>query len=158
MFYLWISAAVCLLAYSAWRGADHRSVSVLLAGLMATRVIAELPFEARMMAGAAIWCGIGAWLIRRAISPLAGALLVACGLCYLWARLAYSPVAIGSAPFVASDVFGALALCVMAWEAHHGGKRLAMGAYRGRVLGWAIARRRDSAGGSMAHTAQEEGR
>lgn len=116
---LWIALAVVAVAVSD----DRRPALAILGGLLAMRLAPVIPEPWRLVASAGLWVGIGGFIVAQFAAAVCGALVVACGLCYIWARVGGYPVAFGSAPFVASDVLGVLALLVAACGERDGGIR-----------------------------------
>ena len=103
---------VNLAAIAATWGRDPRPAILSLAGLVSMRFMGALPVEIDLLVRAFIWLAIGyiiAFAYRRALS---GGLIVASGLCYLWARLTGAEMAFLSPPFVVSDM---LWLAAVAW-------------------------------------------
>lgn len=106
----WIIVNLAAIAVT-W-GRDPRPAILSLAGLVAMRLMGSAPVEIDLLARAFVWFAIGyviAFVYRRAVS---GGLIVASGLCYLWARLTGAEMAFLSPPFVVSDM---LWLAAVAW-------------------------------------------
>lgn len=116
----WIAVALFAVV-ATWRR-DPRPALLILAGLIAMRLSVVIPVPWRMIAEAGLWIGIGGVIVARFHANLCGALVVASGLCYIWARVGGYPIAPGSPPFVASDALGFLALIVAARGHHVGGR------------------------------------
>ena len=129
---------VNLAAIAATWGRDPRPAILSLAGLISMRFMGALPVEIDLLARAFVWFAIGyiiAFAYRRALS---GGLIVASGLCYLWARLTGAEMAFLSIPFVVSDM---LWLAAVAWLVI--GKTDGIGG-RGHALGGLARRYRHS--------------
>lgn len=152
---VWVSVAV-IVALLTWRS-DPRPALLLLLGLFAMRLAPVMPYDLRLVASAGLWVAIGGLIVTALQKPCAGLLVVASGLCYLWAWILRAPIAFGSAPFVASDILGASALLVLGW----GARDVVMGwlsnrGYR-RDMAWRFDRRGDNFGHSNSDVAAAKG-
>jgi hypothetical protein len=142
----WIIVNLAVIA-ATW-GRDPRPAILSLAGLVAMRFMGAVPVEIDLLIRAFIWFAIGyvvAFFYRRVLS---GGLIVASGLCYLWARLTGAEMAFLSPPFVVSDL---LWLAAVLWLAI--GKTDGIGS-RGHSLG-GIARRYRHSGYHSGMAARE---
>jgi hypothetical protein len=120
-------------------------------GLVLTRLAAELPDGITYPAYSAIWVTVGgAAIYRDAIFP--GLLLIASGLCYLWADLSGVSPVVGELPLVAADVLGLIALVAAGVSGGTGG-----GIGKGRDLGRNHSGRGNSVGGGVVVMASKEG-
>ena len=139
---VWIALA-CIVVAASWRRGPLPALAIL-AGLICTRIAGyavPAPYYYYYMAGAALWVGIGGVIVSQFQAPTCGLLVIASGLCYPLARVLDAPVEVGSPIFVASDIFGALALGAAALG---GGNGRRVVDYRGRFLGGLGRGRRDS--------------
>ena len=110
---------LCGLVWSIRRG----WVPVMIAaGIVATQAASFLPDAIVFPAYAVIWLTVGSAAIYQD-QPGPGALLIASGLCYLWADLIGADPVAGVAPMVAADVLGLLALLVLGVFGGGGGGR-----------------------------------
>jgi len=140
--------AFCGLAWSVSRSWVPIAIAV---GIVATQAASHLPDEIVYPAYSAIWVAIGgAAIYRDAIFP--GLLLIASGLCYLWADLSGVSPVIGELPLVAADVLGLIALVAAGVTGGTGG-----GIGKGRDLGRDPDRRGNSVGSGVVVMASKEG-
>jgi hypothetical protein len=110
-----MAASVAIL--SAIAGDGVRAALAVFGAYVAARLIsAGLPFPWDLVAFAALWVAVGRYAVSQG-HPISGGLFVACGLCYLWARLTGAPREVGSLPFVVSDVLAGVAMLLMGGRA-----------------------------------------
>jgi len=140
-----------LAALVTWRQ-DPRPALAFIGGLICIRIAgAVIPPPFYLWAGAALWVGIGSAMVARFDAPVAGAMVVLGALCYPLARVLDAPIYVGSPVFVASDVFGGLALVASVTGGGYGRRVVD---YRSWVLGRYRHRRRAGAmvGAQLAET------
>ena len=106
------------------------AIAILGAYCVARLIVHGLPLPWELLALFALWVAVGRYVARSGFSN-AGGLLIACGLCYLWARLTGAPRVVGSLPFVASDVLAGVAMLMM-------GGRFCAAFVGGRFVGWRL--------------------
>ena len=108
-----MATAAGVAALSAVAGDGMRAaLAVLLAYIAARLISAGLPVPWDLLAFGALWVAVGGYVLRQGL-PISGGLLIACGLCYFWARVTGAPREVGSLPFVVSDILAGAAMLLM---------------------------------------------
>ena len=112
-----MGGAALVVALSALAGLSLRVPLAILGAYVAGRLIdAGLPVPLSLLAFAALWVAVGGYAARQGL-PISGGLLIACGLCYLWARFTGAPHVVGSLPFVVSDILAGVAMLLIGGKA-----------------------------------------
>lgn len=149
---LFICAALTL---ASRHDAGARYMAALcLGGIVLMRFwVMTLPVDLLWLAGAATWVAIGAAALVH--SRATSLLLIASGLCYLWARIGGYVFGASHPPSVIADLFGVAALATIGWRVY-GGR---FGMDRGRGVAGGHHRRTGNAAVDMDRSegSQEEG-
>lgn len=112
-----MAGSALVATFAAVAGDGVRAALAVVAAYLAARLIsAGLPLPWDLLAFGALWVSVGGYVARQG-HPISGGLLVACGLCYLWARLTGAPREVGSLPFVISDILAGVAMLFMGGRA-----------------------------------------
>ena len=112
-----MGGAALTVVLSALAGVSLRVPLAIFAAYVAARLISaglHMPWD--FLAFAALWVAVGGYAVRHGL-PTSGGLLIACGLCYLWARFTGAPHAVGSLPFVVSDTLAGVAMLLIGGRA-----------------------------------------
>lgn len=114
-FLLALCGAVTLVAAFVRHGPSLAIGAGMLCAYGAGRLIKWLDLDYQLASFAAIWiaAGFAASISRHNRAGLIASLLVACGLCYVWARIGGAAWRFGSLPFVLSDFFAVSAMLIL---------------------------------------------
>lgn len=120
-FLLALCGAVTAVAAFVRHGPSLAIGAGMLCAYGAGRAVKWFDLDYQLASFAAIWVAAGfvAAISRHNRAGLIASLLVACGLCYVWARIGGAAWQFGSLPFVLSDFFAVSAMLILGAGLRH---------------------------------------